>query len=127
MIPVQDHGNMISTQGKLCQGGCSSSQFSVKGISYDHIYGKAIAYEKGHVDAFYIASSSIDSKYVDGISITMETPRKHLWTYAVGLGDDNNNTCCNCPCETLPGRLVPSFVGNDYYWEPGITNQTHSP
>ena len=61
------------------------------------------------------------------ISITMETPHKHLWAYAVGLSDNNNNSCCNCPCETLPGRPAPSFVGNDYYWEPKVTNQTHCP
>ena len=108
---------------KLCQGnvaGCSSAQFSVKGISYDHICGQAIAYEKGHMDAFHTASSSIDSQYVDGISITMGAPRKYVWTYAVGLSDNNNNPCCNCPCATFPGRPAPSFVGNDYYCESGI-------
>ena len=28
-------------------------------------------YRKGHMNAFHTASSSIDSQYVDGISITM--------------------------------------------------------
>ena len=108
---------------KLCQGdvaGCSSAQFSAKGISYDHICGQVKAYQKGHMDAFYADSPSIDDVYLDGISITMGSPRKHVWTYAVGLSDNNNNPCCNCPCAAFPGPPAPAFVGNDYYCESGI-------
>ena len=108
---------------KLCQGdvaGCASAQFSAKGISYDHICGQARAYQRGDLDGFYISDSpSIDSQYVDGVSVTIGTPRKHVWTYAVGLSDDHNYPGSNCPCATVPGPPAPSFVGNDYYCESG--------
>jgi len=57
--------------------------------------------------------------YVDGISITLGSPRKHVWTYAAGISDDHDKNCCNCPCATHPGPPPPAFVGNDYYCESG--------
>ena len=64
---------------------------------------------------------SIDGVYVEGISITLGLPRKHVWTYTVGLTDDFNHAdaCCNCPCATFPGPSPPAFVGNHYYCESG--------
>ena len=116
---------------KLCQGnvaGCTAAQFSTKGISYDHICGQARAYQKGHLDAFFISDSpSIDRQYVDGVSITIGTPRKHVWTYAVGLSDDHNYPTLNCPCATVPGPPPPSFVGNDYYCESGDVGTSEAP
>ena len=52
-------------------------------------------------------------------SITLGSPRKHVWTYAVGLSDDLNYPKYNCPCATVPGPSPPAFVGNDYYCESG--------
>ena len=107
---------------KLCQGndaGCSSAHFSVKGVKYDQICGQARAYEKGTPSAFSINIPSIDSHYVDGVSITIGLPRKHVWTYAVGLSDDSTSTIVNCPCSTTAGRPPPAFVGNNYYCESG--------
>ena len=115
---------------KLCQGnvaGCSSAQFSTKGISYDHICGQARAYQKGHLDAFYGESPSIDSQYVDGISITIGLPRKHVWTYAAGLSDLQSHSTANCPCSTVPGPPSPAFVGNDYYCESGNVGGSAGP
>ena len=57
--------------------------------------------------------------YVDGISITLGSPRKHVWTYAVGYSDDLSNKESNCPCATTPGPNPPGFVGNHYYYESG--------
>ena len=59
--------------------------------------------------------------YVDGISITSGNPRKHVWTYAVGLSDDYNYLQFNCPCAKTPGQDPPTFVGNYYYCESGST------
>ena len=115
---------------KLCQGnvaGCSPAQFSTKGISYDHICGQARAYQKGHLDAFYGDSPSIDSQYVDGISITIGLPRKHVWTYAAGLSDLQSHSTANCPCSTVPGPPSPAFVGNDYYCESGNVGGSAGP
>ena len=76
----------ITTPRRLCQGndaGCSSAHFYTNKIAYEHICGQAVGYQKGSTDGF-LSSSSLDNVYVDGISITMESPHKHVWTYAVG-------------------------------------------
>ena len=71
------------------------------------------------MDAFQTTIQSIDGSYVDGISITIGSPCKHVWTYAVGLSDDYEYSKWNCPCATHPGPSPPAFVGNDYYCESG--------
>ena len=113
-----------TTPRKLCLGstisGCASSDFYVKGVSYEHICGRAKGYQKGNMDAFQSIIQSIDDSYVDGISITIGSPRKHVWTYAAGLSDDHDYKCCNCPCASHPGPSPPAFVGNDYYCESGV-------
>ena len=63
----------------------------------------------------------INSYYVDGMSITYGSPRKHVWTYAVGLSDDYNYPTYNCPCAKVPGPAPPSFVSDHFYCESGDT------
>jgi len=108
---------------KLCLGletsGCASANFHVKGVSYDNICGQAEAYQKGSPDAFQSKIQSIDGVYVEGISITLGSPRKHVWTYAAGVSDDYDAKSANCPCATIPGPNAPDFVGNDFYCESG--------
>ena len=108
----------------LCLGlstaGCASAYFNVNGVSYGNICGQARAYQKGSTDAFETKIQSIDDTYVDGISITLGSPRKHVWTYAAGLSDDNDYKPHNCPCATHPGPSPPAFVENDYYCESGV-------
>jgi len=112
----------ITTPRRLCLGkvvGCASAHFYVKGVSYEYICGQAKGYQQGSTDAYQSKSQSIDGAYVDGISITLGSPRKHVWTYAVGLSDDYDYPDYNCPCATHPGPPPPAFVGNDYYCEAG--------
>ena len=114
----------VTSPRRLCLGHvatCVPAHFYVKGVSYEHICGQAKAYQKGHTDSFSAPTTSIDGVYVEGISITLGSPRKHVWTYASGLSDDNNhnNGISNCPCATNPGQSPPAFVGNDYYCESG--------
>ena len=98
--------------------GCYSTVFMVYNTSYNKICGKIEGYQKGATDGF--RESSIDSTYVDGISITLGSPRKHVWTYAVGLSDDHKiSHSDNCPCAKHRGRVPPTFVGNHYYCESG--------
>ena len=58
--------------------GCYSTFFSTNGVSYQHVCGRARGYQKGSPDAFY--TNSIDTYYVDGLSITHGNPRQHIWT-----------------------------------------------
>ena len=111
----------ITTPRRLCQGndaGCSSAHFYMNEISYEHVCGQIVGYQKGTPDGFR-SMSSLDSVYVEGVSITTGSPRKHVWTYAVGLSDDHNYPSDNCPCATVPSPSPPAFVGNDYYCESG--------
>ena len=112
----------ITTPRRLCLGyivGCASAHFYTKGVSFEHICGQAKGYQKGAIDAFYFKKETVEEKYGDVVSITLGSPRKHVWTYAVGLSDDYNYPKYNCPCATVPGPSPPAFVGNDYYCESG--------
>lgn len=125
---------------KLCRGntlaGCYSAYFPTYNAHYKRVCGMVKGYQKGTMNGFYptsfflgkdnsitpvTASASIDGVYVDGISITLGNPRKHVWTYAAGLSDNGKYPCCNCPCAKYPGPLPPTFVQEHYYCESGNT------
>ena len=114
---------MTTNPKKLCLGlssvGCGFANFHVKGVSYDNICGQAKAYQQGSTDEFQTKLQSIDGINVDGISITLGSPHKHVWIYATGLSDDHKYPDWNCPCATHPGPSPPAFVGNNYYCESG--------
>ena len=127
-------------KNSYCTGGsaagCYSAHFSTNSTRYDKVCGKAVGYQKGTMDGFYpyayahgkvnwytpvTSSRSLDGAYVDGISITTGSPRKHVWTYAVGVSDDYNYPQLNCPCAKTPGPDSPPYVGTHYYCESGNT------
>lgn len=52
--------------------------------------GTLTAFQFDSMDAFRsepLRTNHINGPYVDGISVTTVTPRQHIWTYAVGLGN----------------------------------------
>ena len=62
-----------------------------------------------------------NGNYVDGISITSGSPRKHLWTYAAGVQENVlSGFDVECPCSTDSRQQPPSAVGNDYFCESGV-------
>ena len=66
-------------------------------------------------DAFYAHFTNvpgIDGEYVDGVSITAGSPRKHVWTYAVS---GNAFGITACPCQFLGAAPAPTFVGDHYF------------
>ena len=105
--------------------GCYSANFSTLSIPYDKVCGMAVGYQSSTTDGFadfHFSKRSINDPYVDGVSITYGTPRKHVWTYASGHSDMGNylpQYPSNCPCSEFPGRLPPSFVHDNYYCESG--------
>ena len=102
-------------------GGCNPTIFTVNGTSYHKICGKARGYQKFSTEGFASPSKSINGPYVDGLSITLDNPRKHIWTYAVGFSEASDNLG-NCPCAANPGvtPLGPHpFINNDYHCESG--------
>jgi len=102
--------------------GCKSAYFTNHGVSYKEIRGYAKAYQFYSMDAFHMYKpKSIDGTYVDGLSLTYGSgPRKHIWTYAVGISQDGYYPNYNCPCAYYPGGS-PWFIGGDYYCESGNT------
>ena len=121
----------LSSAGlRLCYKNQSSNCVSVYvptyGLSYQTVCGKMAGYEIGSDDGFNTGSTSIDSLYVDGVSITYgSSPRQHVWTYAIGVYQTGSIASC-CPCTTSKGKAPPSFVGNYYYCESGNTGSSWS-
>ena len=107
-------------------GSCQSVQFSPNNISYSQVCGRVVGYQYRSTDAVYSGGSSahnnMNSYYVDGVSITHGSPRKHIWTLMAGLSDTSfyegvGNT--NCPCSQGSLQTPQSFIGNDYFCESG--------
>ena len=103
-------------------GGCSSATFPVN-TTYSHVCGYARDYQYRSMDAFWMSPiRTIDDAYVDGLSITHDNPRKHLWTLAVGLNEVSTySELARCPLDldTYDISLIPDFVKNNYYCEAG--------
>ena len=69
---------------------CHSTNFTTFGVPYNKVCGMTVGYQGGDTDGFaisYFSPQSINDPYVDGVSITYGTPRKHIWTYAIGFSD----------------------------------------
>ena len=108
---------------------CASVQFPSNGISYSQICGRVVGYQYGSPDAIGSVhpsnKSNLNAPYVDGVSITRGSPRKHVWTLMAGVseivpGDDS------CPCSNMTNVQVQSFIGNGYYCESGNPNSQSS-
>ena len=72
--------------------------------------------------SIYRSVNDINKAYLDGVSITRGSPRKHIWSFASGLTEQQTDQYV-CPCNVGATSLshTPSFVGNDYYCESGCT------
>ena len=111
-----------------------SAVFTTLGLSYSAVCGRLRGYQFRIAAAFRPyndgvqngAPPSIDDAYVDGVSITHgSSPRKHIWTYAVG-SRDGDNFIGGCPCNTGSSELqsTPPYVGDNYYCESGTDTTT---
>ena len=119
----------ITTPHRVCgrrstRASCEGLTYSTGSEQYDQVCGRIIGYELSTPDAFHGSSRSIDSNYLDGVSVTYGSPRQHIWSFAGGL--DEGNTVYpqfTCPCVTgsTGGNNIPSFVGKNYFCEAGIT------
>ena len=105
--------------------GCTSVHFSTLGKNYTAVCGMVEGYQYGSMNAFEQSTASItpDDLYAEGISITHgSSPRRHLWTYVVGLNANPDNYLAQfqCPCTVLgTTKTLPTFLGSDYYCDSG--------
>ena len=112
----------------------SSVEFDGYHIPYNFVCGRAVGYlYYGGSYAFYYANTgtypTIDTSYVDGLSITykVKNKRKHIWSLAGGYRDPGNGYAYNCPC--AGGSAYgdpPFFVGDDFYCDSG-SHTSNSP
>ncbi len=109
---------------------CDSAIFPAGGGSYSSVCGRILAYQRGTTDAFlnsvHRGLTSIDSTYVDGISVTHGPvgSREHIWTFASAHSEQHmeRDTLLNCACTNTqynwPYQL-PSFIQNNYFCDTG--------
>ena len=104
-------------------GSCEGLTYSTGSTQYDQVCGRIIGYQIGSPASFHDSGFSINTYYVGGISVTHGSPRKHIWTFAGGTDEQTANDCCTCPCVTGSRDIshLPSFVGQNYFCETGIT------
>ena len=110
-------------------GGCDGVTYSTGSEQYNQVCGRIIGYQYGIPYAFnlYAGSSSIDGVYVVGVSVTHGSPRQHIWTFAGGFDEQDRSRSCPCVTGSTNGNRIPSFVGQNYFCEAGITrwNSNH--
>ena len=125
---------IVESSHRLCAmnidgAGCSSAILPVEGVQYSRVCGKIIGYQQKTPDAFYrfiSGQTTVDSNYVDGISLTHgSSPREHIWTFVAALLESISSQSRHrylCPCSNInnPGPTAPpSFVGQDYFCDTG--------
>ena len=112
-----------STSGASCEG----LNYTTGSEQYDQVCGRIIGYQIGTPNAFggngvIGAPQSIDTYFLDGVSVTHGFPRQHIWSFAGGLQEVTfTYSQLTCPCVNGSTTVVPTFVGQNYFCETGIT------
>ena len=109
---------------------CSSTTIPVNALDYSKVCGRIIGYQYGSTNSFgYISGTSpqsIDTYYVDGVSLTHGNPRNHIWTFAAADDETNTSPEHKCPCTNTntasTAARPPAFVGNDYFCDTGSSS-----
>ena len=80
---------------RLCmyRGGCSSEIYSV-GVTYSRVCGQIIGYQIGSPDEFL----SGEELSVDGVKLTHDLRRDHIWTFAATSREALTYKQSYCPC-----------------------------
>ena len=121
----------ITTPHRVCgrrspTRSCEGVNYTTGGEQYSQVCGRIIGYQIGSPEALYFASigNSINTYYVDGISVTRGSPRQHVWTFACGI--DEVHTGGSCPCVAGSSQAhqnyIPLFIGRNYFCESGKTS-----
>ena len=120
----------ITTPYRVCgrrssSGGCEGLNYTTGSEQYDQVCGRIIGYQLGIPNAFCANAAntqSIDTNYVNGISVTHGSPRQHIWTFAAGVDELIGPHKCPCIIGNTGARSrVPLFMGQNYFCETGVT------
>ena len=82
---------------------------------------RVVGYQYGSTDGVKENVNDLNSIYLDGVSITCGSPRKHVWTLYAGVSSDYNDYGNACPC--AGGTSAQAFVGNNYFCESGTPSR----
>ena len=118
----------MCTRSHCCYDRCSTVTFPANGVPYTKVCGRARGYQYSATSSFYgyhiRSQNTLDSAYVEGLSVTHGNPRKHIWTFAAERSKDSNYANGNCPCAAFSSSPpAPPFVGDNYFCESGNTGQ----
>ena len=69
-LTLQNYNNIDHSLCGRSSSGCASTFFSIYGLNYTKVCGKVRGYQFGSIDGFQGSINNIDSRYVEGISIT---------------------------------------------------------
>ena len=104
---------------------CEGVNYTTGREQYSQVCGRIIGYQLGDTGCFNGAQWSIDTWYIDGVSVTHGFPRQHIWTFAACYAQIGSN---RCPCITgniAAGSQIPSFVEQNYFCESGLTQYSN--
>ena len=115
----EDIDSDIRTCVKDDASGCTSIEYSASDVTYSSVCGKVIGYQLGTPESFsrliVISSLTVDSQYLDGISLTHGNPREHIWSFAMGVTESRTDRF-GCPCNTGSTISVTNtFIGTNYF------------
>ncbi len=117
------YGRQFSTKGN-----CATTQYFAA-HQYSKVCGRVIGYQVASPDGFSSVKNykqnELESRQVDGVSITHGAVHHHIWSYVAGVTQrSSSHTQYNCPCSPKHGVDPPLFIGENYYCESGNpTNQ----
>ena len=117
----------ITTPHRVCgrrstsRGSCEGLTYSTGSEQYDQVCGRIIGYQSASPSLFTGAGQSIDTFYLDGVSVTHGSPRQHIWSFGGGVDEVSSIWACPCVTGSTTGSRIPSFVGQNYFCEAGIT------
>ncbi len=117
---------------------CASAVFNTGKAKYSRVCGRIVGYAFGTPYAFLgytlfadIHSLSVETYYVDGVTVTHGPPgdRQHVWTFAAGksekpeVGAPAEEALCPCNPNSITENIqIPDFIGQDYFCEAGSIN-----
>ena len=97
---------------------CDSVFFPVSGGPYSQVCGRIRAYQWGLLSGFWGyndgGQTTIDSAYVNGVTLLHSSPQQHIWTFVGGLFENYTSYVYNCPCDNAGDISIPPFVGEDF-------------
>ena len=111
----------ITTPHRVCGrrstgGSCEGLNYTTGSEQYNQVCGRIIGYQIGSPNAF----EDPGPYYLDGVSVTYGSSRQHIWSFAGGL-DEASHSSCPCVTGSTNGNRIPSFVGQNYFCESGLT------